>query len=89
MIYAVEAGAHGHFISTQAFTGAAPFADRPPQMIVYLLLSGSRPLRPTHPTLTNSLWELMQRCWDKEPGPRPKISEVLQALLTPSASHLF
>ena len=48
---------------------------------------GGRPPRPTDPTFTDSLWELMQRCWDQDPHLRPDSSEVSQ-ILTTSVLHL-
>jgi len=47
-------------------------------------MAGERPPRPTHPTLTDELWELIQRCWDQEPQSRPKILEVAQVLRSQS-----
>jgi len=44
------------------------------------ILSGKRPERPTHPSLTDELWDLIQRCWDQEPQLRPGISEVVSYL---------
>ena len=52
------------------------------------MAQGERPPRPTHPTFTSSLWELMQRCWDRDPQLRPEASEVLQVLLTLSVPRL-
>jgi len=39
-----------------------------------------RPPRPTHSTLTDELWELMQHCWHQEPRLRPEMSQVVQIL---------
>jgi len=44
------------------------------------ILEGRRPPRPTHPTFTDGLWELTQRCWRQEAHLRPRVSEVLQDL---------
>ena len=41
---------------------------------------GERPPRPTHPTLTDRLWELMNQCWDQDRHNRPRMLEVLFAL---------
>ena len=51
-------------------------------------MGGKRPSRPTHPTLTDYLWTLIQRCWDQDPHLRPEVSEALQ-VLTLSVSHPF
>ena len=44
------------------------------------ILNGERPPQPTHPTFTEDLWKLTQRCWDHDPSIRPKILGVLQVL---------
>ena len=65
---------------TQVLTGAAPFADRTPEKAMEAIESGERPPRPTHLTLTDELWGMMERCWDQGPRLRPKASEVLAGL---------
>jgi len=56
---------------------------------MFAIMQDKRPPRPIHPTFTEDLWELMQRCWDREPNLRPEISEALRILLTLSVSHSF
>jgi len=72
-----------HFVSIQVFTGGAvPFSGIPSSTAMVSIVQAVRPPRPTHPTFTESLWTLMQRCWDHDSSLRPKVSEVLQILLT-------
>jgi len=47
---------------------------------------GKRPQRPTHPDLTNSLWDLTQRCWKEGPQDRPEMGEVIGELKRLSVS---
>ena len=47
------------------------------------IINGDRPPRPTHGALTGRLWELMNRCWDKDRHNRPRMLEVLLALDPP------
>lgn len=54
----------------------------PPTTVAVQISSGKRPERPEHPSLTNDLWNLNQRCWDQEPLLRPEISEVVNHLQT-------
>lgn len=54
-----------------------------------LMTHGERPPRPMYPTFTDSLWELMQCCWDGDPQLRPEASEVLQVILALSVLRLF
>jgi len=44
------------------------------------IMGGERPPRPTHSTLTDELWELMQRCWAQDPRLRPEMSQVVRDL---------
>ena len=81
--------AHHRFVSIQVFTGAIPFSGNSPAMATLAIAQGRRPQRPVHPTFTDNLWMLMQRCWDQDPHLRPEVSEILQVLLTPSVFDLF
>ena len=58
-------------------------------MAMLAITQGQRPPRPTHPTFTENLWRLMQRCWNDEPHLRPEISEALRVLLDPLVSGSF
>ena len=75
------------FISLQVFTGGIPFGKKSATIAMLAIIQGRRPERPTHPTFTENLWSLMQRCWDHDPQLRPEVSEALQILLTPSVSR--
>jgi len=43
-------------------------------------MAGEHPRQPDHPDFTATLWELTQRCWDREAEGRPGIQEVIKAL---------
>jgi hypothetical protein len=73
----------------QVFTGAIPFGNRSDVQVLLAIVQGRRPPRPTHPTFTEQLWTLMQRCWNHDPQLRPEVSEALRVLLTPSVSCSF
>ena len=79
MICSLASG-ESSFICVKAFTGAVPFGDKPPRAAMLATVGGQRPPRPTHPTLTDGLWVLMQRCWDQEVHLRPNALEVLRIL---------
>ena len=76
-------------ISLQVFTGAPPFYGASNPAIMLHTISGKRTPRPTHPTFTEDLWTLTQRCWNQDPHLRPDILEVLQILPILSVSCLF
>ena len=75
-------------ILMQIFTGAIPFRGDSTLKAMLAMTEGKRPSRPTYPTFTDSLWELMQHCWDHDPHSRPEASGVSQVLLALSASRL-
>ena len=64
----------------KAFAGTVPFSNHNSSAAMIAIISGKRPPRPTHPTLTGRLWELMNRCWDQDQHDRPRMLEVLLAL---------
>lgn len=74
------------FVSTQVFTGTAPFNNLVACEALSGIPKGIRPSRPTHPALTETLWDLMQRCWDHDPRLRPDAAEVSGVL---RASSVF
>jgi len=77
------------FILIQVFTSAVPFGGLSTTGAILSIVQGKRPPRPTHPTFTEDLWTLTQRCWNQDPHLRPNILEVLQVLPTLSVSRLF
>jgi hypothetical protein len=75
-----QALSYGPLTSPQIFTGAVPFSDSLHVAAVLAITSGKRPQRPTHPTLTDKLWKLVQDCWDQDPRLRPEGLKVLKVL---------
>lgn len=60
----------------QTYTGHSPFVTAY-QSALYDIMSGKRPERPG--VLSNDrLWELIQRCWDEDPGKRLTALEMLE-----------
>ena len=68
------------FIRTKGFTGAVPFSGKTPREAMLAIVSGERPPRPTHPTLTDEIWGLTQLCWDQEALLRPQVLHILRGL---------
>ena len=79
--------AHRCSVSIQIFTGAVPFPEYQTITAMLATARGERPPRPTHPTFTDDLWGLMERCWNHDPHLRPEIPEALKAFLTPLVSR--
>ena len=57
-----------------------PFFEIPSQAVPAAIMKGDRPRRPTHPSLTDSLWELTQSCWDDTAENRPEVEDVAEEL---------
>lgn len=61
----------------QVLTGEVPFvSEKTDWMVALAVLRGDRPPRPEHPSFTDGLWALIQRCWDHDSRLRPAIPEV-------------
>ena len=80
--------AYCNLVSPQVFTGVIPFNNSLPAAAMLAIMGGERPPRPTHPTLTDQLWRLIQRCWDQKPHLRPEVSGTLQVIFTSLVPHL-
>ena len=62
------------------FAGEVPFHNIRPTTVAMDILSGTRPGRPVHPSLTDNIWNLIERCWDQDPQRQPDISDVISYL---------
>ncbi|KAJ6558073.1 kinase-like domain-containing protein [Mycena capillaripes] len=66
----------------EILTGKPPFYGLMNDMAVALNVTrGYRPSRPEFMPL-NSLWKLLQDCWEQEPVKRPKTAEIIQRLVS-------
>jgi len=64
----------------KVLSGDAPFFDSPPASVMAKILLGERPERPKVPILTDRLWDLIQRCLERNPRRRPGIADVIRNL---------
>ena len=62
----------------ETISGHFPFHNHTDLTVFKKVLEGKRP--PREPSFTDSLWELLGKCWEPEPGARPSIEDVLQCL---------
>lgn len=68
-------------IRTQIFSGRAPFHERTDVAIAAtVIITDERPSRPTHQQLSDQLWEIIEKCWFRDPSQRPTILEVVTFL---------
>ncbi|KAJ6530685.1 kinase-like domain-containing protein [Mycena capillaripes] len=68
--------------------GKVPFHELPNDMSVMMAVArGRRPLQPTSCSGTaalDSLWELMENCWQQQVAIRPTASEIVEQLTGPA-----
>ncbi|KAJ7130862.1 kinase-like domain-containing protein, partial [Mycena filopes] len=71
----------------EILTGNVPFhEERNDMAVMFRVLDGARPPRPASCTGTqqlDSLWELLQSCWEAKPEDRPVASQIVQQLQGP------
>ena len=53
-------------------------------MIVALVIRGKRPSRLDDPALSDGAWEIIQKCWDREPRKRQGMKDVMDSLVAMS-----
>jgi len=66
--------------SYQVLTGEAPFREFKPLELAYHVSHGARPEKPANAKaigVSDSLWELIQKCWGDDRTRRPQIQEVV------------
>ena len=67
----------------QVLTGEQPFRDIKPREVAYHVATGVRPGKPVDAEtigISDSLWKLIQKCWDGEKTRRPQIQEVVAGI---------
>ena len=63
------------------FSGKVPFHGMQDTVaIANVIAKDERPFRPAHRQLSDQLWEMIQRCWRREPSERPTLQEVVAFL---------
>lgn len=68
----------------KVLTGTPPFARRGKrELVCKVVLESERPPRPRNSEklgFTDHVWEVLQKCWDKDPSARPPIDDVSACL---------
>ena len=72
----------------KVFTGNIPFRGSTPAAAAESIIARRHPKRPTHPSFTDRLWALAQRCWKQEPRDRPRMGRLIQQLSV-FRQHIF
>ena len=64
----------------KVFTGEPPFGGMGAPAVIKCIMDGERPKRPNCANITELLWSLIQRCWDKDARNRPDMRKVITEL---------
>ncbi|KAJ7184990.1 kinase-like domain-containing protein, partial [Mycena filopes] len=73
--------------SYEVLTGNAPFYEVKERAVMLRILGGARPSRPASCTGTSkldTLWKLLQDCWETEAQKRPTAPAIVKRLVGPS-----
>jgi hypothetical protein len=74
-------------ITSQILTGQVPFHEIFNDMtVMFMIVEGKRPSQPlgcSGTTALESLWELLQNCWEGKAEMRPTTGKIVQRLIGP------
>ena len=73
----------------QVLTGETPFHRLRQTQLMYYAVEGRRPDKPDNASaigLSDSLWSLVQRCWNMNAESRPNVGEVVTCLREAAAN---
>ena len=73
----------------EVLTGQVPFSRYSKYAAVAKVLRGERPERPQGPEgrwFTDDVWGILGRCWEPQPGDRPRMEDVFQHMEETSPS---
>jgi len=81
----------------EVLSGQAPFAQLKDFVVMRKVTEGERPGRPEGAEgtqFTDDLWQMLNQCWETQPGSRPSIQDILECLervsgtWTPPSPHV-
>ncbi|CAE7226331.1 unnamed protein product [Rhizoctonia solani] len=67
----------------ETFTGAFPFPERTDINVIFAVVGGALPTRPTELGSDREgdlMWRLLLNCWNRNPSKRPSAAQVVEAL---------
>jgi serine/threonine protein kinase len=64
----------------QVLVGRPPFAGQSDAAVILSVFRNNRPPRPVHPEVTDRVWNMIERCWNKDPFNRMSAAEVVDIL---------
>ncbi|KAJ7185676.1 kinase-like domain-containing protein [Mycena filopes] len=74
----------------EMLTGKPPYFNIPRDVTVILMVpQGLRPTRPDTIRADDSLWLLLEKCWEAKPEDRPTVPQIIQHLVGPTIGAKF
>lgn len=64
----------------EVMTGSPPFPGITDAAVMFEVILGARPLRPTGGWCPDHIWDLVERCWSQNPDERPRAVEIVRRL---------
>jgi serine/threonine protein kinase len=72
-------------IPLQLYTGRPPLSDLPGPAVIFPILNGERAPRPMGlPTMSDTLWQNLNKYWAADPEARPSSEIVIQEMVWPT-----
>ncbi|KAH7919118.1 kinase-like protein [Leucogyrophana mollusca] len=66
----------------EIYAGRPRFSELSAFQTILVVMEDRRPPRPTNHDLDDSMWDLINRCWQMDPASRPATSDVVHALVS-------
>ncbi|KAF9654070.1 kinase-like protein [Thelephora ganbajun] len=67
-------------LAWEVFEGKPPFAGKIEAAVILSVFQNNRPLRPVHPEVSDRVWAMIQRCWDRDPFRRMAATDIVDLL---------
>jgi hypothetical protein len=64
----------------EVLSGKKPFSGYNRYDIIVRIHKGKRPVRPRGDKVGDEIWNMLEQCWKRNPGDRPRVEDVLDCL---------
>jgi hypothetical protein len=69
-----------YWCRSQVLAGMRPFAGKMEAAVIFSVFQNDRPSRPVHPEVSDRVWNMIQRCWERDPFQRMTAADVVELL---------
>jgi len=67
-------------LAWEVLAGKSPFAGKMEAAVIFSVFQNNRPSRPVHPEVSDRMWGMIQRCWERNPFQRMTATDVVELL---------